>query len=171
MLLSSYTLLIIAFYRLIISIKRMDEKKQSWLSFLIITIFFGLICISVFSVVVDLKAFDSGNLIEKFSDRSRLIILFFSIISLLTFLAIESVYRHEDSTLISSVEQEAAESLLHRTLKWFFMPVFISVFITGLTYVLSGYTRSIPNHCTVFGVYFAVAIVFKQKLEDLKYRS
>ena len=43
------------------------------------------------------------------------------------------------------------------------------ILVTIITFLISDYKHSIVNHATIFAVYFAITLIFKEKVE--KYRQ
>lgn len=60
--------------------------------------------------------------------------------------------------------------LYRRAATWALTPLATSLAITLITYHLSSYEGTVVNHATIFGVYLAVAVVVKQKAEEITSR-
>ncbi len=53
-------------------------------------------------------------------------------------------------------------------MKWLAGPLVTGFIIALLTFLISEYENSLANHATIFGLYLAIAIVFKEKRQSLR---
>jgi predicted secreted protein len=173
-----HSLLICALIYSIISLSRIlflfDRSRivfQPWVHFFHAGTLFLVLLVNLFLNLTQLEghqsAFSLSPITMPYNRWSKFTAIIY-IVSIINYFLVEVVLSKVEQAELGRVDVSEAVIIDTKTYlnaaRWLLMPCLISAVITLLTYLLSGYESSIVNHAGIFGVYLAIAIVFKEKV-------
>ena len=152
---STFTLGILAIAYFFSSIQRFEFGLFAWLHMISFFVVVASIQMLVIGDIILPDKLNIEGLIKGISVLFIVAIVNFFLISVLTAQEADSERQIDDEAYVSG-------------LKWLIIPLLVSLAITVLTWLLSGYEGTVVNHATIFGVYLAVALVLKDKISHFQ---